>query len=146
MFYRYITLFTLFLLPFSAQRGVAQDLSALKKYADTYYQLEFDDDGNEVVNTNCEQPTRYLKIVYAQTQGSTFTYDKKTFKISEVAQGESTQELLIKYLNEAGETRAAIFYYDEAVEQLLFTFDEMNLAFVCKESLGKFKVNDTCDE
>lgn len=140
-----------FLLTFSAiilsvGTSTAQKFPMLEKYTSTYYELEFDDNGNEVINTKCNEPTVYLKFICSEElQNCHFTYEETIFQITSMSKGNSDEEYLIKYKNDFGEEAAAIFYYDRVVHQLLLTFDGMNLAFVAKEDLDKFTVKDQCN-
>ncbi len=124
----------------------AQNFGLLEKYLkSTYYELEFDDNGNEVVRTKCNEPTSFLKFICPKgDKDCHFTYDVSIYHISSVTKGGNEEEYLLKYRNDFGEEETAIFYYDRIVHQLLLTFDGMNLAFVAKEDLDKFTVKDEC--
>ncbi len=124
----------------------AQKFPMLKNYKSTYYELHFDDNGNEIVRTKCGEPTVFLKFICPEeSQDCYFTYEETIFHIVSITEGGSEEEYLIKYKNDFGEIETAIFYYDRIVNQLLLTFDGMNLAFVAKEDLDKFTVKDQCN-
>lgn len=123
----------------------AQKFPMLEKYKSTYYELEFDDNGNEIINTKCNEPTVYLKFICPEeSEDCHFTYEETIFHIVSINKGGSEEEYLIKYKNDFEEVATAIFYYDRVVHQLLLTFDGMNLAFVAKEDLNRFTVKDEC--
>ncbi len=119
----------------------------LANYQSTYYELEFDENGNEVILTECGEPTVYLKFICPKEANDChFTYEETIFHIVDMTQGSNEEEFLITYKNDFGEEEKAIFYYDRIVNQLLMTFDGMNLAFVAKEDLSQFTVKDECHQ